>query len=909
MDPMPGLVVLDADNQTTLATTTSASASTALVGGSPVPVPMPKPKPMPVSALTQVPFPPTKRRRTAPPVLAECCRTCRLRKVKCSGNPGNGPCTNCARLELKCSFISTEKAHEEAAIARTTPSHSHTEAGTLRKRAQRACSQCHAHKTKCSGDLPRCKRCESGGLACEYTPAKRRFTNIRVQIAENSVGGKTGGGGHHTGNDTTIKATNTAADSKVAGSMYIPDAVAGASPSSSVDSTGHSQFLLLTDGSNLTADDMLVKRDLLLRHADAYMDNMYWLPCQGFIHPKTTYREIQEGSLDPVVAAALCGITSVFVSPSDSGGEFGVKCSSHVEMYLFQNIHKFSDDLLVLFALSITFNLIRGEFAKVWQLFGVASRLMLGLRVNWDVLPRNQSFSQQESLRRIAWQLFYLDRMLAGGYDEYIACRAENMKIALPCHEVAYRENRAVQAERLYDKPGNHPSTINLHAYQLRLIDLRHRIQVATKQLCGTGLGASQPQLDASKIMANINGLQNELTRFHMSLPPEVLLSDHTVTKYMASPERAGYVFLHTYLAISHIDLYRFSLPGQREKVSSDILHKLPREFVARSQKQAVAHAMCLGRFCDAIQTEVDKLQDGGKLELAGDYSTFQMSTHCVRVLLIALQYKLYREIIDVTTAPLWRSVEVNEAHIHFLIDAVQRVTRPWCSILNVAKQAYDNNTALVEEFHRTKKVADQRVGETLFLSGSDGPSRLPGPDIILGSIATGKSEEDMVSQMSSHSPRGSSRGMQAHPSPHGPNIFTAHVAATCSETPVGGYAPGIPLFLAQARNKASNLAQIPFMYDSDNDTMPMGDLGAVLPTTQSFLDDNDMGTKTKTMTTTTAARSGELLPMFQHLIPQPSAGFLMAQQSIFGGDVYEEHYTNRQLAPDGYSHPSGKDY
>ena len=173
-----------------------------------------------------------------------------------------------------------------------------------------------------------------------------------------------------------------------------------------------------------------------------------------------------------------------------------------------------------------------------------------------------------------------------------------------------------------------------------------------------------------------------------MSLPPEVLLSDQTVSKYMASSERAGYVFLHTHLAVSHIDLYRFSLPGQRDKVSAEILRKLPREFIARSQKQAVAHAMCLGRFCDAIQTEVDQMHDTGKFELAGDYSTFQMSTHCVRVLLVALQYELYRDITDVTTAPLWRSVEVDEAHIRFLVDSVQRVTRPWCDILNVAQQA-----------------------------------------------------------------------------------------------------------------------------------------------------------------------------------------------------------------------------
>ncbi|KAG5914002.1 hypothetical protein E4U42_000733, partial [Claviceps africana] len=656
--------------------------------------------------------------------------------VKCSGKPGPGPCTNCARLELHCSFITAEEEDEQT-----------------------------------TSDLPRCHRCESGGLPCEYTPPKRNFTNVYLQSASGRVGDKE---------------------------------IASASPTSSIDGIGHGQFVLLTDGSSLSSDDMLARRDLLLRHVDAYMVNMYWLPCQGFIHPESTYWEIQEGLLDPVVAAALCAITSVLVTPGDSGGEFGVKCSDHVEMYLFHNVNQLSENLLVLFALSITFNLIRGQFAKVWQAFGVASRLMLGLRVNWDVLPRNQSFAQQESLRRIVWHLFHLDRVLAGGYDEYIACRAENMKIALPCTEAAYRQNRAVDAERLYDKPGNHPSTISLHGYQLRLIDLRHRIQVTTKKLCGISAGASQSRLDASEIMANINGLQNELTRFHMSLPPELLLSDQTVTKYMASPERTGYVFLHTHLAISHIDLYRFSLPGQRDKVPADILLKLPIDFVTRSQKQAVAHAMCLGRFCDAIQTQIDQMQDGGRLELAGDYSTFQMSTHCVRVLLTALQYELYRNIADITTAPLWRSVEVDEAHIHFLIDSVQRVIRPWCRILNIARQAYDHNASLVEQFNRTRKVPDQRAGETMFSFKPDSSGRLPEPDTILESIATRKCDEYAVSSMSSQGPGESSQWTQAHPSP----VFAAQVAATRPVAPAEGNAPGIPALLALARSKASKGTQ-----------------------------------------------------------------------------------------------------
>lgn len=193
---------------------------------------------------------------------------------------------------------------------------------------------------------------------------------------------------------------------------------------------------------------------------------------------------------------------------------------------------------------------------------------------------------------------------------------------------------------------------------------------------------------DASKVMADINSLQNELTRFHMSLPPELFLSDQSVIKFMSLPERAGYVFLHTHLAASHIDLYGFSLPGQRDKVSAETLRKLPREFLLRSQKQAVAHAMSLGRFCDGIQNEVDQMKDTGKLELAGDYSIFQISSQCIRVLLVALQYKLYEDITEATTAPLWRSVQPDEAHIRFLIDSVQRVTKPWCQLLKVAQQA-----------------------------------------------------------------------------------------------------------------------------------------------------------------------------------------------------------------------------
>lgn len=188
--------------------------------------------------------------------------------------------------------------------------------------------------------------------------------------------------------------------------------------------------------------------------------------------------------------------------------------------------------------------------------------------------------------------------------------------------------------------------------------------------------------------MADINSLQNELTRFHASLPTDVLLSDQSVSRYMALPERPGYVFLHCHLAGSHVDLYRYFLPGQKEKIPVEILRRLPREFIARSQKQAVAHSMSFGRFCDAIQDEVEQIKGTGRLELAGDYSTIQLGTSCVRVLLVALQHHLYRDITQETTAPLWRMGTVDESHMRFLIQSIQRMTEPWRDILTIAQQA-----------------------------------------------------------------------------------------------------------------------------------------------------------------------------------------------------------------------------
>ena len=188
--------------------------------------------------------------------------------------------------------------------------------------------------------------------------------------------------------------------------------------------------------------------------------------------------------------------------------------------------------------------------------------------------------------------------------------------------------------------------------------------------------------------MEDINNFQNELTRFHLSIPDDLRLSDQSISKYMASPERMGYVFLHTHLSLGHIDLYRFALPSILDPKVNDILRRLPEDFVLRSRKQAVAHALCTGRFCEAIQNEGDKLPATGKLNLAGDCTIPKMASESLRVFLIAMEHKIYDDLTEDTTAPLWHFQQPNEAYVRSLIEnGLFRVSAPWSPILLSCKQ------------------------------------------------------------------------------------------------------------------------------------------------------------------------------------------------------------------------------
>lgn len=381
----------------------------------------------------------------------------------------------------------------------------------------------------------------------------------------------------------------------------------------------------------------------------------------------------------------MCSLTCFFTHPGEEGRTVGAQLANSVDVYILSITNDFSEEMFMLLSIKTLFYLLHGSFAKAWNSFGMLSRLMIGMQVNWEKNGVNAySFTQEETIRRMVWQVFSMDRLLAGGFEEYITCRPEYITVRLPCIEWAFRQNTHVLTDRLSDISQSNLPNLGLHGWQIRVIDLRHRIQVTTRRLM---LPPDGMVVEASAIMSNINQLQNELSTLHLNFPQDLKLDAASMKHYMSAPERVGYIWLHLHVGVAHIDLYRFALPGVEQSLLDKARH-LPPDFVQQSQRQVVAHALLVARFVNSVYEASKDQPSSSVIRLYGDYSISHMSTHALQVLLVALQYDIFHDIAANTTVPSWASAKTNKNELHHLIAGILEATEGWSRTYLVTKQA-----------------------------------------------------------------------------------------------------------------------------------------------------------------------------------------------------------------------------
>ena len=195
----------------------------------------------------------------------------------------------------------------------------------------------------------------------------------------------------------------------------------------------------------------------------------------GFFHRETTLRDIDENRFLSVLAGGICAIMNFFLTPaSDARADFTDRCNRWVKLHLSRTAGIVTKERLSLLVLSCGYDLIIGDWPKVWELLAIASRIVTAMQYNWDSTAG--SFIEQESIRRLTWQVYLFDRNLAGGFDEHLTLRDENLFLSLPCCEAAFIENRQVGMERLSQRPMLKNGEVSIAANYVRLFSIRHQI-------------------------------------------------------------------------------------------------------------------------------------------------------------------------------------------------------------------------------------------------------------------------------------------------------------------------------------------------------------------------------------------------------------------------------------------------
>jgi hypothetical protein len=484
------------------------------------------------------------------------CVQCRRRRVKCDRN---GECCNaCTRLGFECSYSGPADESITITAAEADEATELTQAGTKRKRTLQACEQCRIQRAKCSGSIP-CDRCLSKAQACTSARTTRRFLGVH-QHQEAVV-------------ETPVPLT-----------LPTPD-------TASCNATSPS--------SPITSMTVPTERGIIRRYIDAYFDRTN----PGsliFLHRPSILVDVSNGTINLALQTALCawGLKISKVSPEYpeyQDHELPAVWMDKAQKAILGAIDKTSIEFVQTLVLIIEFHIGEGSIASAWNLMPIAVRMAFTLQLNYEH-PRLSPIVQ-ESRRRLMWSLYTFDRFSSGGVDDLILCPIDRMRIRLPCDEHSFRRGIPSRAEFLeHDRRqqlylGIH---MDIFAYHIRFLGIRHRILRYTKRVRREGICPSESK-------GELLGLQNELDTFYQGLPQDLALTKDQLLLMAHSSDACAYIILHVMWYQSHLDLYRFLVPGIRESVSRDAFERTPTEYIDFCQSVCIAFSAKLCKLWSQI--------------------------------------------------------------------------------------------------------------------------------------------------------------------------------------------------------------------------------------------------------------------------------------------------------------------
>lgn len=214
------------------------------------------------------------------------------------------------------------------------------------------------------------------------------------------------------------------------------------------------------------------KKEVIREYVEAYFDKTDLAECP-FLHRASIMADLNQGNLDPNLLKAICasGYQMVYLERAmdKTVAETWMK---EVQTELLTHLGTTSIASLQTLLLVIKFHFASQFTEEIWILFSIAARIAFTKRLNYE--RPNIDAVRQECLRRLMWNIFYLDKFFSGGIEDLTLCPTARMHIRLPSNDRCFQ--RGLRSRSHFLRGGDDDADMDSLAYRIKLYDLRDRI-------------------------------------------------------------------------------------------------------------------------------------------------------------------------------------------------------------------------------------------------------------------------------------------------------------------------------------------------------------------------------------------------------------------------------------------------
>ncbi|KAI1313217.1 hypothetical protein F5Y03DRAFT_159392 [Xylaria venustula] len=497
-----------------------------------------------------------------PKKTSQTCSTCRARKVRCDGR--RDICQNCERLGFTCSFQDAGSPHAD--------SDSVTAFSLPRRRVRLACTNCHSRKARCTGETPKCARCQAQGIDCVYRPTKRS-AGISSTVTSNHHG-TTDSEQESVASEPPEKRTMTHRDHH--GSHHGRN-----------DSADHPPFDI-TLSKRLGHDSLIYpNEDLIQRTFNNYFRHVHHVPVFSFLHRASLMQRYHAGMMDRALLLALVGVTSLLTDLGPGMREYGARCIDECQSMVLQDLENPSTIKIQALVLVMKHRILSRKFTSAFMLAAIAARFAFAVRLNYE--NPSLCFLARESRRRLMWAFLTIDSGVNGGQTDFTLVSPDSLHIQLPCNERNFEFDLPQVTGHLRPLPSQpFPDDVGSLALHVRLLWMRSRVSYCTKNVL------NMPESEVAQLPQLIKVLSQELNTFNDHLPASFKFSESNLQLRAYSPRLCVYIMIHVWWRQCHCDLYRIVLSGLKEALPKSSVGRLEPQFVSHCIRQCFEHAIAM---------------------------------------------------------------------------------------------------------------------------------------------------------------------------------------------------------------------------------------------------------------------------------------------------------------------------